>query len=114
MKRTNKILLTTLLATGIAATAAVTAAPGGGPGGCPQGGGPMMQGDGYGPGGGGKHGRWQKGQRDPAAIEKRIEAVHDKLGIAEEQEPAWQAFTGKVRTQIEAMRDHRETMRTRW
>ncbi len=117
MKRSNKIFLTTLLATGIATAAVVSAAPGYGPGGCQQGygpgSGPMMQGEGYGQGGG-RHGRMQQGQRDPAAFEQRLDGLHDKLAITAEQEPAWQAFRDQAKVQGERMRAHRETMRAQW
>jgi len=118
MKRSSKIIVVTLLATGVAVAAAVSAAPGFGPGGCQQGygpgNGPMMQGGGYGPHAGGMSGRWQKGEYGPAAIEQRIERIHDQLAITTEQEPAWQTFIGQVANQRERMSAHHEAMQAQW
>jgi len=122
MKRSSKIIVVTLLATGVAVAAAVCAAPGYGPGGCQQGygpgngngNGPMMQGGGSGPHGGSMHGRWQKGEYGPAAIEQRIERIHDQLAITAEQEPAWQTFIGQVANQRERMSAYHDAMQAQW
>jgi hypothetical protein len=111
MKRMNKILLATLAATGVAV--AVTATAGPRYGGCQQGDGPMMQGDGYGPGGG-KQGRMEQGRHDPARHQQRMEQMRERLGITAEQEPAWQAFTTQMDAQRERMQAHHTQMRAQW
>jgi Spy/CpxP family protein refolding chaperone len=111
MKRTRTILLATLAATGVAVAVAATAGPR--YGGCQQGDGPMMQGDGYGPGGG-KQGRWEQGRHDPARHQQKLEKMHERLAITAEQEPAWQAFTAQMDAQRERMQAHHEQMRAQW
>lgn len=115
MKRTSKILLTTLAATGVAVALVATAGPR--YGGCQQGygpgDGPMMQDGGQGPGGG-KHGRWEQGRHDPVRHQQRMEKMHGWLDITAEQEPAWQAFTAQMDTQREHMQAHHAQMRAQW
>ena len=114
MKRTRTILLATLAATGVAVAVAATAGPryGGCQPGQGPGSGPMMQGEGYGPDG--SQGSWGQGRHDPARHAQRLEQMHQRLAITDEQEPAWQAFVARMDAQRERMQAHHEQMRARW
>jgi len=104
MKRTHKFVAVTLATLSIVATSAVLAFPGPG----------MGMGPGFGPMGGmpggfGPGGRMAGG--DPASmIDARMNQLKADLKITPAQEPAWQAFTGKVKEQAQAMLAMRNKM----